>query len=876
MTKYTVHIIPHMHWDREWYFTTEESRILLVNNMEEIFTRLETDPSYKYYTLDGQTAILEDYLSVKKENKERLKKLVQQGKLIIGPFYTQSDERVVGGEALVRNLLYGIKDCQEFLNENSSFMPIGYLPDSFGQTSQLPQILNGFNINYAIFWRGCSERHGTNKTEFIWESSEGSRVITQILPLGYAIGKYLPLDETQLKNRIDKYFNVLKKGATTNNILLPHGHDQMPLQQNIFEVLKVLEKLYPEDTFVISNYSLAMAEIEKNQANLDILKGEFLDPKYMRVHRTISSTRADLKIKNTEIENKITNILEPLATIAYTLGFEYHHGLIEQIWKEIMKNHAHDSMAACCSDKVHEEIKSRFILAEDKTNNLINFYMRKIADSIDYKNQDTLVVYNTLPFVRNEVLRTKIISRLKNIAIYDSNNNPIDFTILEKKELDPGLIDRQIVHYGNYEPFFEYDIEFIANTPSLGYTSYLINPSNNDSSLSDNVSANFIENNFYKITINSNGTINILEKSSGILYNNILAFEDSSDDGDEYDYSPSLADFIIGNENSFDLSSTFSINKHSQEIKLSYKLKLPQNLEERANKVCNAILPITIKIKLNSNSQIINISINITNTAINHRMRLLIPNNLSSNFSIADNQFGSIRRDVIDSAVNIWELESWEEKPLPVYSMLSFIGLDTEKGLAVLTAGVREYEIINKNTIAITLFRSIGVLGKENLLYRPNRPSGIKLPTPDSQLLGKLEFKLGFVSYNDGLLESNISQKAKIYNTPLIAYNKTNFNAMRLNPVNFYSPNKFSLFCLDGLGVLSTLKKCENSANILLRFYNPFIDKTVKQLFKQKDLEFKESYLAKLNEEITTTWDFNNPIETKASQVKNLILKIKQ
>jgi mannosylglycerate hydrolase len=865
-----------MHWDREWYFTTEESRILLVNNMEEIFTRLETDPSYKYYTLDGQTAILEDYLSVKKENKERLKKLVQQGKLIIGPFYTQSDERVVGGEALVRNLLYGIKDCQEFLNENSSFMPIGYLPDSFGQTSQLPQILNGFNINYAIFWRGCSERHGTNKTEFIWESSEGSRVITQILPLGYAIGKYLPLDETQLKNRIDKYFNVLKKGATTNNILLPHGHDQMPLQQNIFEVLKVLEKLYPEDTFVISNYSLAMAEIEKNQANLDILKGEFLDPKYMRVHRTISSTRADLKIKNTEIENKITNILEPLATIAYTLGFEYHHGLIEQIWKEIMKNHAHDSMAACCSDKVHEEIKSRFILAEDKTNNLINFYMRKIADSIDYKNQDTLVVYNTLPFVRNEVLRTKIISRLKNIAIYDSNNNPIDFTILEKKELDPGLIDRQIVHYGNYEPFFEYDIEFIANTPSLGYTSYLINPSNNDSSLSDNVSANFIENNFYKITINSNGTINILEKSSGILYNNILAFEDSSDDGDEYDYSPSLADFIIGNENSFDLSSTFSINKHSQEIKLSYKLKLPQNLEERANKVCNAILPITIKIKLNSNSQIINISINITNTAINHRMRLLIPNNLSSNFSIADNQFGSIRRDVIDSAVNIWELESWEEKPLPVYSMLSFIGLDTEKGLAVLTAGVREYEIINKNTIAITLFRSIGVLGKENLLYRPNRPSGIKLPTPDSQLLGKLEFKLGFVSYNDGLLESNISQKAKIYNTPLIAYNKTNFNAMRLNPVNFYSPNKFSLFCLDGLGVLSTLKKCENSANILLRFYNPFIDKTVKQLFKQKDLEFKESYLAKLNEEITTTWDFNNPIETKASQVKNLILKIKQ
>lgn len=80
-----VHITPHMHWDREWYFTTEESRILLVNNMEEILTRLEQDAEYKYYVLDGQTAVLEDYFAVKPENRQRVKALVQAGKLIIGP-----------------------------------------------------------------------------------------------------------------------------------------------------------------------------------------------------------------------------------------------------------------------------------------------------------------------------------------------------------------------------------------------------------------------------------------------------------------------------------------------------------------------------------------------------------------------------------------------------------------------------------------------------------------------------------------------------------------------------------------------------------------------------------------------------------------------
>ncbi|MDR2007866.1 MAG: mannosylglycerate hydrolase [Alphaproteobacteria bacterium] len=874
--KYKIHVIPHMHWDREWYFTTEESRILLVNNMEEILNRLETDEAYKYYTLDGQTAILEDYLSVKPENKGRLKKLVQQGKLIIGPFYTQSDERVVGGESLVRNLLYGIKDCREFLDENSTHMNIGYLPDSFGQTAQLPQILNGFNINYTIFWRGCSQRHGTDKTEFVWQSSSGDSVIAQILPLGYAIGKYLPLEEEALKKRMDKYFSVLKPQATTEHICFPHGHDQMPLQENIFDVIKVLEKLYPEDDFFISNYSLLMNEIAKNQANLPILKGEFLDPKYMRVHRTISSTRADLKIANTVIENKLTNILEPLATIAYSLGFEYHHGLLEQIWKEIMKNHAHDSMGCCCSDAVHEEIKYRFMLGLDKTNNLINFYMRKIADNMDYKNQDTLVLYNTLSAQRSEVVRAKITTRLVGFSLVDKGKT-IKYSILKKTELDPGLIDRQIVHYGNYEPFFEYEVEFMAeNIPAFGYKTYEIVASTESVSLKDS-SAHHLENNFYKITLNKNGTINILDKNSGSMYENVLVIEDASDDGDSYDYSPIENDFIVGNENISGLSAHFTMNELSQELEVSYNLKTSQNLEERAAGVATANIPITIKITLNNNSDTLDLKVNINNTAIDHRMRLLIPNNLASNFSIADNQFGSIKRHIIDEAINVWEAENWEEKPIPVYSMLSFVGLDNAAGLAVLTAGVREYEIIewqDKPTIAITLFRSIGVLGKENLINRPHRPSGIKLETPNSQLLTNLEFNLGLVAYKDGILEEGIPARAKTYTTPIITYNKTNYNAMKLNPVKFTVPQEFSLLESSGEGILSTMKKCEDSKNILLRLYNPLLDKNIKQFIQAKDIAIEKSYTAKLNEEIID--ERNGDLEIKPTQVQSLVLKIKR
>ncbi|MGL4372323.1 MAG: alpha-mannosidase, partial [Turicibacter sp.] len=493
-----VHVVPHMHWDREWYFTTEESRILLVNNMEEILEMLETNPDYPCYILDGQTSILEDYFAVKPENKERIQKLVQAGKLIIGPWYTQTDEMIIGGESIVRNLLYGFKDCEAFGDP----MKIGYLPDSFGQSAQLPQILNGFDITRAMFWRGTSERHGTNKTEFNWVSEDGSNVVTQLLPLGYAIGKYLPTEYDALKKRMSKYMPVLDRGATTDHILLPNGHDQMPIQKNIFEVMNQLKNIYPERDFFLSRYENVFEELEKLD-NLPTLKGEFLDGKYMRVHRSIYSTRMDIKAANARIENKITNILEPLATIAYSLGFEYHHGLIELIWKEIMKNHAHDSIGACCSDKVHREIMARFWLAEDKLDELIAFYKRVLTDAMSQEmTLDKLVAFNLLANDREVVVQGEIITKMKNFKLIDAAQNEMTFEVVSKEIVDAGLIDRQIVHYGDYDPFVKYTVQFTDMIPSMGYKAYMISEINDTVlDVTEAQSVDKIETEFYEITV---------------------------------------------------------------------------------------------------------------------------------------------------------------------------------------------------------------------------------------------------------------------------------------------------------------------------------------------------------------------------------------
>jgi mannosylglycerate hydrolase len=862
-----VHIVPHMHWDREWYFSTEESRILLVNNMEEIMEMLENNPDYPYYVLDGQTSILEDYFAVKPENKERVRKLVREGRLIIGPWYTQTDEMVVGGESIVRNLLYGIKDSEKF----GDYMKIGYLPDSFGQSAQMPMILNGFDITYSIFWRGTSERHGTDKTEFYWKTDDGSKVLVQLFPLGYAIGKYLPEDEEALQNRIDKYFTVLDRGATTDNIILPNGHDQMPIQKNIFTVMEKLRELYPERKFFLSKYENVFAELEKHN-DLPTLGGEFLDGKYMRVHRSIYSTRMDIKAANARIENKITNILEPLASLAYSLGFEYHHGLIELIWKEIMKNHAHDSIGCCCSDKVHREIVNRFFLAEEKVDQLIHFYKRKIVDSMDTDKQyDRLTAFNLLPYERTEVVTTSVMTKLKSFKLIDTDLNELDFEVLESEITDPGLIDRQIVHYGDYDPFIKYTIQLKDTLPAMGYKTYFVVESDEKIKHSF-ASTNKVETDFYQITVNPNGTLDIFDKKINQHFENVLRLENGGDDGDEYDFSPLPNEELIYSDN-VDAKTEIIQNRYGATIDIEYTLAVPENLEKRKTQVVDSAVDVRIGVTIPNHKPVMEVKFEVSNSAKDHRLRALIPTKIASAFSISDNQFGKIKRDVIDSAINVWEKEEWDERPDPIYPMLSYVGLSNDEyGVSVLTNSTREYEIIGEefDTIAITLFRSIGFLGKEEMLRRPGRPSGIKLPTPDSQMLGNLTLDFAITTHPE---QVNVARIAKEYLTPVEMYNKIPHDAMRLNREDVKTPLEYSFLKeVQPNIVLSTLKKAENENQFVLRFYNPSdVEETTSFEFNR---EINHAYLANLNEKAVKDLSANNnqvQVNVKTNQVKTIL-----
>lgn len=171
MIKKKVYVVPHSHWDREWYFSIEDSNVLLSENIPYLMDVLEGDKEFSSYTFDAQLSIVEEYLKLYPEDRERIEKLIKDKRIFVGPWYTQTDSLLVNKESIVRNLLYGTRLGDKYGNS----MKIGYLPDIFGQNQYLPSILKGFDIEDSVLQRGIYTEELNGNLNFTWTSPDGKK-----------------------------------------------------------------------------------------------------------------------------------------------------------------------------------------------------------------------------------------------------------------------------------------------------------------------------------------------------------------------------------------------------------------------------------------------------------------------------------------------------------------------------------------------------------------------------------------------------------------------------------------------------------------------------------------------------------------------------
>ena len=142
----------HTHWDREWYREYEVFRLRLVRVFDHVLDMLEENKIPSFY-FDGQVVALLDYLELRPEKEEQIRRLIDLKKLFIGPFYCLVDEYLTDGICFRKNLEIGMKIAKNF--GCTDF--IGYLADTFGHSKNVPNILTEYGIDKAIVWRGCGD-----------------------------------------------------------------------------------------------------------------------------------------------------------------------------------------------------------------------------------------------------------------------------------------------------------------------------------------------------------------------------------------------------------------------------------------------------------------------------------------------------------------------------------------------------------------------------------------------------------------------------------------------------------------------------------------------------------------------------------------------
>lgn len=456
-----IHVVAHTHWDREWYFSDNEAFIQFSYHMDEVIYALENG-ELDYYYLDGQLSILDDYLKVYPNQETKIKELVEGNKLFIGPWYTQMDEFVVAGESVVKNLQIGI-DMSKRLGGHTA---LGYLPDSFGQGKDMPKIYNGFGIEDAVFWRGMPNEV-TKSREFYWTAEDGSKVLTINIRNGYYAGVALVEGEIYQKKAI---LDIVSEDSETTNITLPVGGDQRAVDRNLKAIIEEANKEFAEEYQIEeSNYPHIFNLLKKEATDLPTVQGEFMSGSVSKIHRSIYSSRYDLKKINDTIENRLIFQLEPLMLMADDLGIPFKRELMDYTWKLILKNHAHDSIGGCNTDKTNEMIMARYKEADQLSYSTVDYLVRKIAESIEGIQENDLVLFNTLPYRRTEPYTLEVSTKKTTIKLFDDQRHEIPFQLISTEKVYAGEVRRSESDYDEAKYYYIHKISFINELPALSY-----------------------------------------------------------------------------------------------------------------------------------------------------------------------------------------------------------------------------------------------------------------------------------------------------------------------------------------------------------------------------------------------------------------------
>ena len=870
---YEIHVISNTHWDREWLSNFQETRMMLVEFFDRLLDVLDKEPGYRSYLLDSQTVPIEDYLEARPDKRECIARHVASGRLLAGPWYTCPEGFCVNGESLVRNLLYGHRVAAEF----GKVMKVGHTPFSYGQNSQMPQIYGGFGIDTILFYHGVS--HDVTANEFIFEGADGSRLFASQMSSGArynfyhnvyrrvrygdkindreyvwtrgglpfhpcrperCMGHHLLLDPVTgfHEEHIAKSVRDLREAeidvSTTRYLAFMDGHDSSLADAATLRIIEEAKQHLPADAIFHSSLPDLLEKVKAAAKDLQVLRGERRVPgpmgARMHLYHDVLSCRTRMKRLNAHAELALQRAAEPAAAVAWLLGKEYPHTLLDLAWKTLLKCHAHDSIAGTGVDDIEQDMTYRLRQVLNISDGLARRGMEAVqlrVDNSDLAADDiALTAFNYLPRPRSEVVTAAI-----DLAV-DSGYGDFSIADAETGRCVPmQIVSRKphhavVNHAGDATAMMTCERAVVhfeaADVPALGYATYALKREAPDTRGSLVCGRNAMENEHLWVGVNDDGTLCVMHKETGAEFDGLHYFEDGGEAGHAWMHIEPALDSIVTSQGG---PVRISLEENGPLLacyRIAYRMAIPAGLEENGGDAWKRLdgepnassrteeerdMLIVSRVTLRKGARSIDVRTGFENVCGSHRLRVMFPTRIAADTCHAEGAFDVVEREIAHGPGS-----PWAEAVNPTFPMQRFVDVSGNgAGLAIVNDGLREYEVTSdaERTIAVTLTRAFEI-ALTTVSYRWD----LHPEMPLSQCPGAHEFRYLIYPHAGTWAEADVYGEADELSVPL--------EPAQAGAHGGDLPKRLSFF---GIGadalILSALKRSEDGEGLAVRVFNP-------------------------------------------------------
>jgi alpha-mannosidase len=759
-----VNIVPHTHWDREWYKPYPLFRMQLVELLDDLLPRLEGDGSFAHFQLDGQLAVVDDYLEIRSDQAERITALNESGRLSFGPWYTLPDEFLVSGETHVRNLRLGLATAERF----GGSMQVGYLPDMFGHVAQMPQILAGFGLADAVVWRGVPA--AIDAPGFWWEAPDGTRVRAEYLSDGYGNGARMPEHGKELIEKIDA-FREAQGNKVGDAILWMNGTDHLLPQPHLGRVVAEANEASDDYHLVVTSLAEHIAAMPRE--GLPTWRGELRSGARSNLLMGVASCRVDVKQAAARAERWLERVAEPLTT-CWQPADAYPAAFLAYAWRDVIRNAAHDSICGCSADEVNDAVLHRYAestrVAEAIAERALIRVLAESGQAAVAVNPTSrargamvtaIITGDVAPphtqqlSVRDAVDRTHTITRttavpvVQRLIIDDPKVSSAevvehpDGTVVATFQADGGpklqdmtALRLQLEALADADPegVVHLDIararatqEVLLRTdPVPGFGWRGLAPAD--------LGEHAVRSEGQGLT---NGLVTIVpDQSDGTFRLNGVAgmgrIVDDGDEGDTYNWSPPAFDGAIERPLDVDVLVTEAGPVRGR-MQITRRYRWPTRIEG-GRRVGPIDVFVRTTVELRAGEDLVRVTVRFDNPSTDHRVRAWFPLPEPATGSEAECAFGTVRRGLTAEG-------GPNEVGLPTFPSRRFVSAG---GLTIAHDGLCEYELVDiegegdaarASSIAVTLLRCVGLISAGPMAMRA-LPAGPPTPTPGAQMIG--------------------------------------------------------------------------------------------------------------------------------------------